>query len=96
MQKSDKLADFIVQMKISGEYQNDPSKGNSATSSRENQQNTEFDKNFKQIDMKLQNMMNFMSDFFTSYQASQTEAGRSLNLNPPPYTQSSHNLLNRS
>ena len=83
-------------MKISGEYQNDPSKGNSATSSRENQQNTEFDKNFKQIDMKLQNMMNFMSDFFTSYQASQTEAGRSLNLNPPPYTQSSQHLLNRS
>ena len=31
------LADFIVQMKISGEYQNDPSKGNSANSSRENQ-----------------------------------------------------------
>lgn len=37
VQKSEKLADFIVQMKISGEYQNDPSKGNSATSSRENQ-----------------------------------------------------------
>ena len=47
MQKSERLADFIMQMKISDELQNDPSKGNSATSSRENPHNTEFDKNFK-------------------------------------------------
>ena len=27
----------------------------------------DFDKNIKQIDMKLQNMMNYMQEFFTNY-----------------------------
>ena len=38
----------------------------------------DFDKNFKQIDSKLQNMMNFMYDFYSSYQVSHNEMAKSV------------------
>ena len=40
----------------------------------------EFDRNFMQIDMKLQNMMNFMQDFFNSYNNTVTDIGRSYSM----------------
>ena len=66
--------------------------------SRSDNNQAEFDKNFQQIDLKLQNMMNFMADFFTSYQVSQTEMARSstLTMYPTQQLHSTQNLLNRS
>ena len=72
IQSSAKLAQFIHQMRNGSQDMgsNLPSTNTFGNKHGDlfDHRAQEFDKNIQQIDMKLSNMMNFMQDFFTSYQ----------------------------